>query len=59
MSVSVTMDFKETVLCAMVRAQILPGQIHPKDRVQFDLLSKAVARRLKPLSHGKHPRIRT
>ena len=30
MSVSVTMAFKGTVLYAMVRAQILPGQINPK-----------------------------
>ena len=59
MSVSVTMDFKGTVLCAKVTAQILLGQIQPRDRVQFNLLSKAVARRLKPLSHGKRPRIRT
>ena len=32
MSVSVTMAFKGTVLYAMVRAQILPGQIKPRDQ---------------------------
>ena len=37
MSVSVTMAFKGTVPCAMVRAQILPGQIKPRDQVQLDL----------------------
>ena len=34
MSVSVTMAFKGTVLYAKVRAQFLPGQIQPRDRVK-------------------------
>ena len=50
MSVSVTMAFKGTVLYAVVRAQILPGQIKPRDQVQF---------KLKHGSNTTHPRIRT
>ena len=58
MSVSVTMAFKGTVLYAMVRAQILPGQIKPRDQVQFDL-KHGSSTTFKLYSYYKHPRIRT